>query len=65
MNEPIKCTKDNCSIVVKAALLNGFYARCETCEKTAGIATTEDGAIAVWNRWVEIGGFIKAKERER
>lgn len=60
MTDPIHCKKNTCNIVVKDALFRGYFARCETCGKSAGtvIPGSPDEAIAEWNRWVQIGGFI-------
>jgi hypothetical protein len=59
MIEPIRCKKNECQIETEAALFGGYYARCQTCNKVAGHAMTKEAALAEWNRWVEIGGFIQ------
>lgn len=62
MIEPIRCTKDKCEIEVQTGLFGCKYAYCWHCDKSADLKDTEAEAIAEWNRWVQIGGFIKPAE---
>lgn len=62
MIEPIRCKKDTCEIEVQTGLFGCKYAHCWHCGKSAGIKSTKEEALAEWNRWVEIGGFIQPVE---
>ena len=50
------CVKGDCLLAVTQAIFGGgSYVYCLKCRKSAGIQKTEGGAVAEWNRWLEIG----------
>jgi len=55
------CKKGNCDLIIQTSLFGRKYVECQACSKSAGIVDTEAKAMAEWNRWVEIGGFIEVE----